>query len=131
MAALLCGANIVMVSAGGHMSLPGDVSSVGDGFWLALGTVFMLGAMCSPQIGMLVLIRLTHSQGLQRLYLAASVVMVLLFGLFVATADLTGSSTAGLALVFIPIWLALASFLPGLVLLGIHSWRRRPTSTGA
>jgi len=76
--------------------------------------VALVGA---PQIGMLVLIRLTGSVGMRRLFLAASLAMLGLYAWFAATVDLTGSSTAGVALVVYPIGLGVFALAIGCALL--------------
>jgi hypothetical protein len=87
---------------------------------MPLAMVALIPFTGGPQIVMLALIRLSRSRLLRSVFLLASIAMLALFGRFLATADLTSTSTAPLAAIFYPLYRAAGAAVIGGVLLFVE-----------
>jgi hypothetical protein len=101
----------------------------GDGFgdvtWIGVLTtcvasVVIAPALSAPQLAMLFLIRRSRSSTLKISFLGASFAMACVYRWFLQTADLSSTSTAGLAAMFFPLYLGCGSLAAGAVILWLQ-----------
>ena len=80
---------------------------------LPLGLAFMAPFVAAPQLGIFLLVSRSRFSSLSYLMVAISIVLLIFYFLFLRSADLSSSSTAGLAVPFYPLWQAMYA-LPAL-----------------
>ena len=119
-AAILCLASPVALVVDGFASGPPEVIA----WWEWLLSIAALGVMIpligAPQFAMLFLTRKARSAGVRVFFLICSIGMAIGFWYFLQVADLTGNSTAGLAAIFFPLYLAVAALILGLFVLWLE-----------
>ena len=119
-------AAVLCVAPPTFMLMTIDAGALGDIDWLSLilmfgSTVALFPVLSAPQLAMLFLVRKSQSAGLRALFLVASISMAGIYWSFVRTADLTSTSTAGLAAMFFPLYLGGGSLTAGAAIL----WTQR------
>jgi hypothetical protein len=114
-AALLCLVAGIVPFAVGAAAPTGATADSEWWQWLILPLAIALFTpfVGAPQIGMLILIRLTRIPVLRAMYLLSSFLMIGITYWFVTTADLTSNSTAPLAMMFFPLQVAGIAFAVG------------------
>lgn len=120
-AAVFCPGNFIVATLTAN-SIASDLASLAWWELLISLSLMPLGIimMGTPQIAALLLIRWTKSIPLRISFLVASLALIGVFHGFVTTTDLTGSSTASLALTFYPLYWALGLLAVGLVLIWLQ-----------